>query len=264
MHYYQGLHDIGAVLLLVAGEQLAFQLLQRLVLCHLRDCTRPTLEPVMEVMQLLYGILEHQDTELAAALRAKQLQPYFGLRWLITWFAHDLTNLQSAARLFDLFMASHPLMPLYVGAMVMHSHREALLEPSLEMPELHSMLAKVQPFEHLTADQLACRAIELYKRCPPEQLLAADNVRIATSVAAAAKLEGGHWEVPAQPAASGQVQRSPRTFMRLGRQLWQQQRSKVALVTTAVSVTGIFSLWAVSVLMQGMVQGPGVHAGLHW
>jgi hypothetical protein len=251
-------------LLLVAGEQLAFQLLQRLVVCHLRDCTRPTLEPVMEVMQLLYDILEHQDPEVAAVLRAKQLQPYFGLRWLITWFAHDLSDLKSAARLFDLFMASHPLMPLYVGAVVMHSHREALLEPGLEMPELHSMLAKVQPFEHLTADQLACGAIELYKRCPPEHLLASADVQMATSVAAAAEMHSGHWEVPAEPAAPGQVQRSARTFMCLGRQLWQRQRSKLALVTTAVSVTGIFSVWAVSVLLSGGMQGQGMQAGLRW
>jgi hypothetical protein len=57
------------------------------------------------------------------ALTAAELQPYFGLRWLITWFAHDLPDLGSAARMFDLFVASHPLMPLYVGALVMTSHR---------------------------------------------------------------------------------------------------------------------------------------------
>ena len=40
VYYYQGLHDIAAVLLFVVGEQCALRLLRRLVICHLRDCTR--------------------------------------------------------------------------------------------------------------------------------------------------------------------------------------------------------------------------------
>ena len=34
----------------------------------------------------------------------------------MTWFAHDVPGLHQIARLFDLFLASHPLMPLYVAA----------------------------------------------------------------------------------------------------------------------------------------------------
>ena len=40
VYYYQGLHDIASVLLFVVGEQCALRLLRRLVICHLRDCTR--------------------------------------------------------------------------------------------------------------------------------------------------------------------------------------------------------------------------------
>ena len=36
--------------------------------------------------------------------------------WYLTWFAHDVPALGQAARLFDLFLSSHPLMPLYVAA----------------------------------------------------------------------------------------------------------------------------------------------------
>jgi hypothetical protein len=47
VRYYQGLHDIAAVLLLVLGsEEAAFPVLCRLVACGLRDCTRDTIEPV--------------------------------------------------------------------------------------------------------------------------------------------------------------------------------------------------------------------------
>ncbi len=50
VYYYQGLHDIASVLLLVCGsERAAFPLLCRVVRCQLRDATRPALTPVMEV-----------------------------------------------------------------------------------------------------------------------------------------------------------------------------------------------------------------------
>ncbi len=48
--YYQGLHDVASVLLLVLGsERAAFPVLCRLVRCQLRDATRISLAPIMEV-----------------------------------------------------------------------------------------------------------------------------------------------------------------------------------------------------------------------
>ncbi len=40
VHYYQGLHSVASVLLFVVKEHTALAMLQRLVICHLRDCTR--------------------------------------------------------------------------------------------------------------------------------------------------------------------------------------------------------------------------------
>ena len=37
--YYQGLHDVAAVLTLVCGERAAYGMLKRLVVYNLRDCT---------------------------------------------------------------------------------------------------------------------------------------------------------------------------------------------------------------------------------
>lgn len=59
------------------------------------------------------------DEELAQYILKAGILPYFALSWYITWFAHDVQSLPQIARLFDLFMASHPLMPLYVGAAAM-------------------------------------------------------------------------------------------------------------------------------------------------
>jgi hypothetical protein len=62
--------------------------------------------------------------------------------------------LVQVCRLFDLFLATHPLMPLYVGAAAMHSQRQQLLAAE-EMPILHSKLVNLSVTKMATADQLA-------------------------------------------------------------------------------------------------------------
>ena len=77
---------------------------------------------MLELLGLLLPILEGVDPELHAHIAGAGVQPYFGLAWLITWFSHGLPDLEPAARLFDLFLASHPLMPLYAAAVAMRVH----------------------------------------------------------------------------------------------------------------------------------------------
>ena len=59
------------------------------------------------------------DPELHDHIQSAEMPPYFALGWFITWFSHSVQQLDQISRLFDLFMASHPLMPLYVVAQVM-------------------------------------------------------------------------------------------------------------------------------------------------
>lgn len=42
----------------------------------------------------------------------------FALSWLITWFGHVLNEFSSIVRLYDFFIACHPLMAVYMGAAV--------------------------------------------------------------------------------------------------------------------------------------------------
>ncbi len=65
-----------------------------------------------------YATYVQADGEVHDQLAAAEVPPFFALGWFITWFAHSVDNLQHVSRLFDLFMAAHPLMPLYVTAIV--------------------------------------------------------------------------------------------------------------------------------------------------
>jgi hypothetical protein len=74
---------------------------------------------VLELLALLLPILSESDPPLHAHIQASSVQPFFALSCFITWFAHNLQQLPHAARVFDLFVASHPLMPLYATAAVL-------------------------------------------------------------------------------------------------------------------------------------------------
>jgi hypothetical protein len=80
------------VLLLVAGEPAAFEMLCQLSTGHLRDATRSSLDPVIELLGLMGPIVAAADEELANHLSKQGLPPFFALSWFITWFSHDLAD----------------------------------------------------------------------------------------------------------------------------------------------------------------------------
>lgn len=76
------------------------------------------LEKVTTNLALLYPLIRQVDPEVANFLLESGTPPYFALSWVITWFSHDIEDPGSIVRLFDLFISSHPLMPLYLSASV--------------------------------------------------------------------------------------------------------------------------------------------------
>lgn len=76
--YYQGLHDIAAVLVLVCGES-ASAVLDRLVVGHLRDAVRGNgLDQVLKTLQLLPHLIAVADPELHAAVFPQTSRSAFG------------------------------------------------------------------------------------------------------------------------------------------------------------------------------------------
>lgn len=204
LHYYQGLHDVAAVLLFVCGEAPAYRMLSRLAQCHLRDCTRPKLEAAIEALSLLYPILSVADPELHAhitGLHEPALEvPYFALSWQMTWFSHDVATLDQCARLFDLFISSHPLMPLYVAAVVVKEQRELIL--ACESGDIAYSKLKgltILGEGQLTADELARQAAALYQSAPPAHLVRQLGDKLRHSTTLHAFIENGRWQVPETP-----------------------------------------------------------------
>ena len=96
---------------------------------------RPAMHAVVELLGLLLPLLRRLDAGLVAHLEAAGFgagPPVFALAWVLTWFAHGVARLPAAARLFDAFLASHPLLPLYAAASAMKARRH----PTLPYPTL--------------------------------------------------------------------------------------------------------------------------------
>ncbi|XP_031759951.1 TBC1 domain family member 20-like isoform X4 [Xenopus tropicalis] len=116
LHYYQGFHDIAVTLLLTVGLRLGTGMLSTLATHHLRDFMDPTMDRTKHILHYLMPLIQSESSELHSFLVRSEVGCIFALSWLITWYSHVLTNYQHILRLYDFFLASHPLMPVYCAA----------------------------------------------------------------------------------------------------------------------------------------------------
>lgn len=67
----------------------------------------------------------------------------FCLPWLITWYAHTLSDYRNVVRLYDFFLATPYLMPMYIAvAIVLHREKDILAE-ECDMAMQHFVLSQV-------------------------------------------------------------------------------------------------------------------------
>ncbi|CAL5227359.1 g10307 [Coccomyxa viridis] len=238
VHYYQGLHSVASVLLFVVKEHTALAMLQRLVVCHLRDCTRPNLDAVLELLSLLLPVLRVVDPQLHAHIEAADMQAHFALSWYITWFAYNLDQLQDAARLYDLFLASHPIMPIYAAAAILTASRERILECEADYAEMHHLLTNLPPLGAMSPDELVRRAAAISQQCPPKHLLRKHRSRLVQATAAASYKKDGIWHVPDRPSPRKGIIGEQALSDIAGYMRGQRMRKKpVALVSMASAAT---------------------------
>lgn len=118
LHYVQGLHDIFSVILFECGEKLAYPIALELCRGKIKEFTRDSLQVTIMALDLLFPLVRKLDEKVEKFLVNSSVRPFFALSWFITWFSHDILNNQVVLHFFDFFLASHPLMPLYMCAIV--------------------------------------------------------------------------------------------------------------------------------------------------
>lgn len=256
VYYYQGMHDVAAVLLFVLGERGAYLCLRQMVKAQLRDCTRAGMEPVMELLGLLLPVLEQCDPELAQVVEHMGLPPMYALPWLITLFAHNVASLAQLSRLFDLFLSSHPLMPLYASAVVMKGARNEIMRHCRDPNQVHSLLMRLDVLREVGADELAQQAVVLFKHAPPDVLVKVNRMPMYCAVLVDAYLERDVWSVPHRPYLPGrrpinigeQILRAWQTLH--GRPAKPQGRNGKVAAFTALSIPALMMVMAAMMIMQ--------------
>jgi len=94
---------------------------------------------------------------------------YFSLSWVITWFAHDIFDLNTVARLFDVFLSSPPTFPLYLSAAIVLHRKESLLQTECDFALVHDFLSHIPA--DLPYDEIVCQAQEMFIAFPPDRLV---------------------------------------------------------------------------------------------
>ncbi|KAK9472792.1 rab-GTPase-TBC domain-containing protein, partial [Dipodascopsis tothii] len=170
LSYYQGYHDVCQVVYLVFGLRRALPVLEYLTLFRLRDFTMPSLQPAMEMLQLIPPLIGQIDRPLAQHLALTS--PVYALSAMITLFAHDVQTYADIVALFDFFFAAEDAsLPVYLYATIMVKRRDELLAFGEDEPEmLHAVLSRFpQPLPLDLNDALAM-ATALHTQYPPHTL----------------------------------------------------------------------------------------------
>ena len=188
-HYYQGFHDVAAVVLDVAGfdpsgERRALAICRALARRRLSDACKKDFSDVSTALKLLPALVHALDGELGQMLfrpddldYALLLEPLWALSWAVTLFAHNVDDRASLVVLWDRLLAAPPCFPLYVGAALVAHHRDQLIATATEddaAPFLHGALSKLPGLTSGPAawDAIATSARRLLATTPPARAVA--------------------------------------------------------------------------------------------
>eukprot|EP00041_Stephanoeca_diplocostata_P016400 m.322742 g.322742 ORF g.322742 m.322742 type:complete len:285 (+) comp20357_c0_seq10:291-1145(+) len=101
LHYYQGFHEICSVLMLTCGDTVAHALASVLCHCHLSDYLAPSMEMSVAHCEVMFAVIATVDRELHAHMQQAGTVPHFSISWILTWFAHDVNDIDTISRVYD-------------------------------------------------------------------------------------------------------------------------------------------------------------------
>ncbi|CAF1015674.1 unnamed protein product [Rotaria sordida] len=172
LHYYQGYHDISLTFLLVLGEDLCLPVIDSITMSHLKYFMEPTMEKTRDSLLYLMPLINCINSECAEYMERGDVgHVIFALPWFITWYSHVLDDLPVILRLYDLFIVSHFLMPIYVAAEIVNYHADEILSKPCEMASLHQYLSYLPTeIDENTWEEIIRRALYLFENHHPDTL----------------------------------------------------------------------------------------------
>ena len=174
LHYTQGFHDMCSVFYIVCGEKLGLKLSENLAKRHMRDLVRDNMNVYQFILKLLFPLLSLVDIILYNKLCLNNdISSIFALSWLLTWFAHNIETFNDITRLYDFFLSTHPLMPLYFSVSLLSCSkcgvRDKLLKiKNIDQGQLHEFFQKYD--WNINYDQIIIQCDKIFNKYPPHDL----------------------------------------------------------------------------------------------
>nr|CAD7199421.1 unnamed protein product [Timema douglasi] len=176
LRYYQGYHDVAVTFLLVVGESDAFQIMEVLSTEHLKDCMEPTMDKTSRLLNFIYPLIKRLHPTLYEYMERSGVGTMFCLPWFLTWYGHSLNQYHDVVRLYDFFLVSPPLMPLYLAATIVVHRQDEIFCADCDMAGIHSLLSQIP--DDLPFESLLKQATKLYDDYPPNSIEAEVTDRI--------------------------------------------------------------------------------------
>ncbi|XP_017889180.1 TBC1 domain family member 20 [Ceratina calcarata] len=170
LNYYQGYNDVAATILLVMGLEKSLRVLETISLEFLERFMEKTMEKVNQELFYIFALLERVHPTLLEHLENVELFPHFALAEYTTWYAHKYAeNRKLLHRLFDYFLGSPPLMPLYLSTVIVAHRATEIFNTTPDMGHTHKVLCTLP--DDLPFETLLNEAKMLYREYPPESIV---------------------------------------------------------------------------------------------
>lgn len=200
LHYYQGLHDVFSVFVLVLTEDpdLCFAVAERVALFFMGDFTRRSdFSVLIPLLDLLIPLIEAFDADVGSCLRACGLHAYVCLPWVIAWWAHDCHDLAMIARLFDAFLSAPPLFPIYVAAaLILEGKSDLFALESRDFSAVHRFLSRLPSQPDLPVEAILARAHGMLQAFPPAKLVQSQGSPFLRELARSREVHGLNFPPP--------------------------------------------------------------------
>ncbi|GFO02706.1 TBC1 domain family member 20 [Plakobranchus ocellatus] len=168
LKYYQGFHDVCVTFLLCMDEDKSFAMVNKLSIGYMREYLDETMERTSLLLNYIYPLINKCNPELCDHMQRNDLGTIFALSWVITWFSHVLGDIKRILRVFDFFLASHRMMPVYLSAAFVLHRENDIFDAGDEMGYIHKCLSVIP--SDLPLESLLERAGDLYLQYPPTEI----------------------------------------------------------------------------------------------
>lgn len=180
--YYQGYHDVAGIFLSVLGDK-DVKLFQKFTQFYLIDFV---IADNLSILDTIFNftvlpLLAYMDRDACDLLNQDDSSVFsrFCLPWILTWFSHDLSCVETTKRFFDACLASHPMFVIYASVSTIHLLTQSLHQSQSQCQSEFDdgeddrimKLLSPQACQNLPIQAIIDGALECMRRVPPRDLL---------------------------------------------------------------------------------------------